>query len=68
MDTLLRDLIYAGRGLRKNLGFSTVATLTIALGIGAATAVFSVVDRILFRSSPYPDEERLGRPRRRPID
>ena len=59
MDTLLNDLIYAGRGLRKNLAFATVATLTIALGIGACTAIFSVVDAVLLRPLPYANAQRL---------
>src|SRR5258708_4402745 len=59
MDTLFKDLIYAARGLRKNLGFAAVATLTIALGVGACTAIFSVVNAVLLRPLPYADAHRL---------
>lgn len=54
-----QDVRYALRGLARNPGFSFTAILAAALGIGAATAVFSAVDRVLFRPLPYPDEERL---------
>jgi len=59
LDVLLQDLRFALRGLRKRPGFALVAILTLALGIGSTTAVFSVVDRILFRNLPYPHDERL---------
>jgi len=59
MDTLLRDLIYAARGLRKNPGFAAVTTITIALGIGACTSIFSVVNAVLLRPLPYADSPRL---------
>ena len=56
---MLNDLRYALRGFWRNPAFAVTAILTIGLGIGATTAVFSVVDRILFRSLPYPQGERL---------
>src|SRR4051812_9988555 len=59
MDTLIKDLTYAARGLRKNLGFAAVATLTIALGVGSCTAIFSVVNAVLLRPLPYSNAQRL---------
>lgn len=59
LETFFLDLRFGARTLRKNPGFTAVAVLTLATGIGATSAVFSVVDRILFRSLPYPHEERL---------
>lgn len=59
MEGIVQDLRYAGRGLRRNPAFSLITILVIAVGIGASTAVFSVVDRLLFRSLPYPDADRL---------
>jgi len=58
-DSLLQDLRFALRGLRNRPGFALVAILTLAVGIGSTTSVFSVVDRILFRSLPYPHDDRL---------
>lgn len=59
IDTLLQDLRFALRMLAKKPGFAVVAILTLGVGIGATSAVFSVVDRILFRSLPYAEENRL---------
>ena len=59
MEQALQDLRYAIRGFGRNKVFTITALSAIALGTGATTAVFSVVDRVLFRSLPYPSDERL---------
>jgi predicted permease len=59
LDRLIQDIRYAARGLLRRPGFALTATLAAALGVGATTAVFSAVDRILFRPLPYGHEDRL---------
>ena len=59
VETLFQDLKFGARMLRKNLGFTLVAVLTLALGIGASTAIFSVVNAVLLRPLQYPNAERI---------
>jgi hypothetical protein len=59
MDTLLRDLRYLLRSLRSARAFSAVVVLTIAVAVGASTALFSVVDPLLLRAEPFRDAGRL---------
>ena len=59
VDSLVQDLRFGTRMLRKNPGFTAVAVLTLALGIGANTAVFTVVNGVLLRSMPFPEADRL---------
>ena len=59
MNTVLQDLRYGARMLRKKPSFTLVAIITLALGIGANTAIFTVIYAVLLRPLPYPDAERL---------
>src|SRR6476659_4392884 len=59
MDMLMRDLRYVARSLARTPGFFIVAVLTLALGIGATTAIFSVVNGVLLQPLPYPSSDRI---------
>jgi predicted permease len=66
VETVIRDARFAWRLLRKDAGFSAIAILTMALGIGASTTVFSVVNAILLKPLPYPSAEEIVLPWRLP--
>jgi predicted permease len=73
METFFRELRYGFRTFAKSPGFAAIAVLTLALGIGASTAIFSVIDAVLLRALPYPDSGKIVRiweksPRRREMN
>ncbi|HEX8720664.1 MAG TPA: ABC transporter permease [Pyrinomonadaceae bacterium] len=59
LEGILRDARYGARSLAKNRGFTAAAVLTLALGIGATTAIFGIIDAVLLRPLPYPEAGRL---------
>ncbi len=61
MDALHHDLRFALRSFLRNRAFSAITVLTLALGIGATTAIFSVIYGVLLRPLPYPDSDRIVR-------
>ena len=66
MSSLLRDIRHSVRTLRQSPGFTAVAVLTLAIGIGANTAIFSFVDAMLLKPLPYPDADRIVRVMEKP--
>src|SRR5262245_27345516 len=66
MATFAKDVTYALRVLRKSSGYATVAIATLAIGIGANTAIFSFVDGVLLKPLPYADADRIVRVMEKP--
>src|SRR5213082_3246153 len=59
MESIIKDIRFGFRNLSKNPGFTLIAVFTLALGIGASTAIFSAVNPILFEPLPYPGADRI---------
>src|SRR5512134_843945 len=59
VEDVVRDVRHMGRGLRRSPGFAIAVVLTLTLGIGGNTAIFSVIDQLLLRPLPYPDGDQL---------
>ena len=61
LEDLIRDITHTVRGFRRTPGFALAVVLTLALGVGGNTAIFSVVDQVLLRPLPYPEGEQFVR-------